>query len=78
MHVPTPSNPTAAPVTVHTDGVVVLNDTGKPDDAVAPTATGDCANVASASGPNVIDCDAVVTAKLCWTGGAGLYAAFPP
>ena len=69
MHVPAVSNETDAPVTVHTAGVVDENDTGKPDETVALTPTGDWANVASASGPKVIDCPpSGRTLKLCWAG----------
>ena len=42
------------PPDVHTVGVVVENVTVRPDDAVAPTTIGDCANVTFAKAPNVI------------------------
>jgi hypothetical protein len=57
---------------VHTDGVVDENDTVRPEDAVAVTVTGDCANDLPASAPKVIVCDAVDTVKLCGTDAAGL------
>jgi hypothetical protein len=43
------------PPAVHTDGVVVVNATGRPDDAVALTVTGEAANVTLPKAPNVID-----------------------
>jgi hypothetical protein len=62
---------------VHTDGVVDENDTGRPEEAVAVTVTGDCTNDLSANAPNVIVCDAVDTVKLCGTVTAAAYVAFP-
>ena len=56
VHVPVVSNVTEVPATVHTAVVSDENDTGSPDDADALTVIGDCASVALASGPNVIDC----------------------
>ena len=58
MHVPAPTNVIVAPFVppaVHTDGVVVVNDTANPDDAEADTITGDPANDTFPNAPNVID-----------------------
>ena len=60
------------PPDVHTAGVVDENVTARPDDAVAVTVTGDCANVRADSAANVIVCAAFDTVKLCDTLGAGL------
>jgi hypothetical protein len=75
VHVPTlirlivaPSTPSA----LHTDGVVDENDTGRPDDAVAVTVTGDCTNVLAAGAPKVIVCDAIDTVMLWSADAAGL------
>ena len=57
MHVPALTNVIVAPFVppaVHTDGVVVVNDTGRPDDADALTVTDGCANVTLPNAPNVI------------------------
>ena len=57
VHVPRATSVIVAPFVppaVHTAGVVVVNVTARPDDAVAPTVTGDCGMVRSASAPNVI------------------------
>jgi hypothetical protein len=57
VHVPTATNVIVDPFTppdVHTDGVVVENTTVNPDDAVADTTTGDCANVLFANAPKLI------------------------
>jgi hypothetical protein len=42
------------PPDVHTNGVVVVNDTGSPDVAVADAVTGDAATVTSGNAENVI------------------------
>ena len=42
------------PLAVHTDGVVVVNLTARPDEAVALTVNGDCANLRFANAPNVM------------------------
>ena len=47
------------PLEVHTAGVVVVNVTGRPEDAVALTVTGDCANFTFARGPKLVVCDAL-------------------
>ena len=57
---PVVNNDTDVPATEHTAPVRDENDTGRPDDAVALTDTGDCDSVAFASGPNEIDCGEVV------------------
>jgi hypothetical protein len=44
----------STPPAVHTVAVVVVNVTANPDEAVALTVTGDCANVLSASAAKVI------------------------
>ena len=71
------SNVTDVPETVHTEVVNDENDTGKPDDAVALTVTGDCASVASAIGGKVIVCEFLETVKLRCTGAAGSKLALP-
>ena len=58
MHVPALTNVIVAPFVppaVHTDGVVVVNDTGKPDDAEAEAVSGESANVTLGNAPNVTD-----------------------
>ena len=58
MHVPALTNVIVAPFVppaVHTDGVVVVNDTARPDDAEAETVTDGCPNVTLPNAPNVID-----------------------
>jgi hypothetical protein len=77
VHVPVATNVTDEPATVHTAGVVEEKVTASPDDAVALTVTGDCANVLFASVPNVIVCAAWLTVKFCCTDGAGLYVPLP-
>jgi hypothetical protein len=66
-----------APPGVQTPGVVVRKLTGKPEEAVALTVTGDWGKVLFASGAKLIVCVALVTAKLRYTGGAGRYLALP-
>src|ERR1700742_2039313 len=66
-----------APTAVHTAGVVVVNVTGRFDDAVAATATGDCAVVWSAIGPNVIGWSTLGTSKLWNTTSAGSKPVLP-
>jgi hypothetical protein len=80
VHVPAATRVIVAPsvpVEVHTDGVVDEKDTGRPDEAVAVTVTGDCTNVLAANAPKVIVCDAADTVKLCGTDAAGPYVASP-
>ena len=55
------------PLAVQRAGVVVVNVTGKPDDVVAFTVTGDCASVLAASAGNVIVCAAFEMVKACGT-----------
>jgi hypothetical protein len=45
VQVPAVRSVTDEPVTEHTDSVADENDTGRPDDAVALTVTGEFANV---------------------------------
>jgi hypothetical protein len=54
-----------------------MKPTGKPDDAVALTGTGDWDKVLLASGPKLIVWGAWDTAKLRYTGGAAKYLALP-
>ena len=77
MHVPGVNNVTELPDTVQTGVVVDENDTGRPDDAVALTDTGDCDNVALAGAVNVIVCAFFDTVKLCCTGAAGSKSTLP-
>ena len=74
VQVPAASSDTDEPVTEHTAGVVVENVTAMPDDAVAPTVTGDCNIVALAKAANVIVWFSTtgLIVKLCCTGGAAL------
>ncbi len=65
------------PLAVHTAGVVVVKVTARPDDAVAPTVTGDCETVRAPSGPKAIDCAARVTVKLRVTGAAAFTVSLP-
>ena len=43
------------PPAVHTDGVVVVNDTAKPDEAEATAVSGESARFTSGNAANVID-----------------------
>jgi hypothetical protein len=75
VHVPVARNVMVEPfepLEVQTVGVVVVNDTGRPEDAVADATNGDCANVLFDSLLKVIVCDTFVTVKLRLTGWAGL------
>ena len=54
MQVPTDTNVTLVPETVHTPGVVDENETASPDDAVAPTVIGLSSKRLSASAANEI------------------------
>ena len=56
------------PPAVHTVAVVVVNVTGRPDDAVAVMVTGDCTSVFDVWLANVIVCEPFVTLKLWFTG----------
>ena len=60
------------PPALQTSGVVVVKVTTSPDDAVALTVTGDCANLTSGNDENEMVCFAFVTEKLRVTGDAGL------
>ena len=60
------------PREVHTADVVVVKVTVNPDEAVALTVTGDCANVLLARVPKVIVWEAFDTVKLRLTAVAGL------
>jgi hypothetical protein len=71
------SNVTDVPATVHTAVVNDENDTGRPDDAVALTVTGDCARLVLGGAGKVIVCEFFETVKLCCTGGAGSKLALP-
>ena len=57
MHGPAATVVTVEPVTVHTDGVSELNDTGSPDDARADRTAG-VPTVVPGGCPNVIVCGA--------------------
>ena len=59
------------PPAVHTAAVVVVNDTARPDVAVAPTVTS-VPGGASARAPKLIVWPVLVTVKLCPTAGAML------
>ncbi len=65
------------PLTVHTVGVVVLKVTGRPEDAVALSVTGDWANVLLTSVEKEIVCVAENTVNDRWTWGAALQLALP-
>ncbi len=57
VQTPVPTSVIVAPLRppeVQTDGVVVVKDTGRPDDAVADAVTGDAASVTSDKAPKVI------------------------
>ncbi len=60
-----------------TAGVALVNVTGRCDDAVACSVTGECASVVSRSAANVIDWLVRPTPKLRCTGGAGSNRASP-
>ena len=49
-----------APPAVQIVGLLVLKVTTGPDDAVADTVIGDCANVAAGRPPNVMLCDSLL------------------
>ncbi len=63
---------TLVPATVHTGSVVELKLTARPEEAVAPTVTGESARVLSARAPKVIVWSPLLMVKLwlCW--GAGV------
>ena len=65
------------PPAVHTNGVVVENVTARLDDEVAPTVTGTCNTPRSPRAANVIVWSALITLKLCATGGAAAKTASP-
>jgi hypothetical protein len=68
--VPTAVRVTFVPDTVHTEAVVDVNVTARPDDAIALTANAGLPNTWSESAPNAIVCPIGVTVK-CWlTAGA--------
>jgi hypothetical protein len=67
MHVPAFSSLIVAPLVpleVHTEVVVAVKVTVKPEEAVALTVKGDCASVLFASAPKAIVWEALVTVKL--------------
>lgn len=66
-----------APPAVQTDGVVVLNCTGRPLEAVAVTVTGDWARVRFGNVAKVMVCATRATVKLRLTAVAALYVALP-
>ena len=76
VHVPDVNNVTDVPAIEQTAGVVEVNATGSPDDAVAATVTGDCNSVWLGNGPNVIFCAILAaggtTANDCCTCGAAV------
>ena len=78
VQVPPPTIVTVVPETWHTAVVVVLNITVRPELAVAATVNGGSPNRRSASGSKVIDCELLVTGKLCATWGAEFHVASPP
>jgi hypothetical protein len=60
------------PLDVHTDGVVVVNATGRPELAVALTVTGDWLNLRFTSAPNEIVWLAFVAVTLANTSVAAV------
>src|SRR5689334_21115946 len=79
-HVPEPISVIVVPfgpVEVHTAGVVVVNVTVKPDDAVALTTNGGVFAGRFARLANVMVWFSLFTAKLCVTDGAALYTLLP-
>ena len=62
----------SVPPEVHTEGVVVVKLTVSPDEALAPTVSGDWARVASANAQKVTVWEARETLKLCLSGAAAL------
>ena len=80
LQVPPPSSVSLAPfvpVALHTDGVVVVNETASSDDAEAASATGECATVVRAGAAKVIVCGSLVTTKLRVTVGAASCTSSP-
>jgi hypothetical protein len=71
-HVPAPAMVTVEPATVHTAVAFDAKVTVRPEEAVAETPNGAAPNVVLLSGPNVIDCEAGLTVKLCVTDVAEL------
>jgi hypothetical protein len=59
------------PPAVHTLGVVVVNDTARPDDAVADIVSGDCATWVVGGCANAIVCVAWLTLNVRVIDGAG-------
>jgi hypothetical protein len=69
-HVPAASSVMTEPFVppeVQTAGVVVVNVTVRPEDAVAFTVIGDCDNLTLLSPPKVIVCEPLPTVTDCWT-----------
>jgi hypothetical protein len=56
VQVPTESRVTVLPLTLHTEGVVVLKLTGRPDLAFADTVNGALDGSFGASGPKLMVC----------------------
>jgi hypothetical protein len=80
VHFPVVSKTIVAPFCpseVHTKGVVVVKLTGKPDEAVAFTITGESARILAARGAKLVVCLAFDTIKLRLTGGAALIVTLP-
>jgi hypothetical protein len=77
VHPPAATIATVEPDTVHTPVVSDVKLAGNPDEADALTANGAAPNVFVARGPNVIDCEILVTSKLCVTGVAAAQFALP-
>ncbi len=82
MPVPAANNAIVAPFVppaVQTVGVVVVNVTASPDDAVALTVTGDCASVWAVNAVKLMFCatGAGLTVTDCWTCAAVAYTVFP-
>ncbi len=69
--------PPSVPPAVHTVGVVVVNVTGSPEEAVAVTVTGLAASVLVPMTGNVMVWATFATVKLRLTGGADVYTESP-
>jgi hypothetical protein len=75
--VPAPTSVAAVPLTVHTPSVVDANDTGRPDEAVAVSATGPAPKVWFAGVAKVMVCGVRATSKEFETFGAAARVASP-
>jgi hypothetical protein len=64
VHVPTATNVTVDPETVHIDKLCELKLTGRPEVAVAETANGAAPNATFDNAPKLIVCPVCVTLKL--------------